>query len=198
MATAWLKPANRTVGMFLPESNPERAPDYELSIAVSPQQALLYRMCGDRNPLHSDPAFAAIDMTNVQQTAGELDQQISIVQQRIARFEKLIGSGAVPQGASGVGCAPAGERSLLEEGKAGMIALRSRPVHGERAGRGSPAPLDHHLRPLTTYSLPRMAMLHWMFVASEDATSGSVIKNAERISPFISGFSHLSLCARVP
>jgi hypothetical protein len=33
----------------------ERAPDFELSIAVSPQQALLYRMCGDRNPLHSDP-----------------------------------------------------------------------------------------------------------------------------------------------
>lgn len=38
---------------------PDRAPDFELSIAVSPQQALLYRMCGDRNPLHSDPEFAA-------------------------------------------------------------------------------------------------------------------------------------------
>ena len=34
---------------------PYRAPDFELSIPVSPQQALLYRMCGDRNPLHSDP-----------------------------------------------------------------------------------------------------------------------------------------------
>ena len=38
---------------------PQRAPDFELSIPVSPQQALLYRMCGDRNPLHSDPEFAA-------------------------------------------------------------------------------------------------------------------------------------------
>ena len=38
---------------------PDRAPDHELSVAVSPQQALLYRMCGDRNPLHSDPRFAA-------------------------------------------------------------------------------------------------------------------------------------------
>jgi acyl dehydratase len=38
---------------------PERAPDFELDVAVSPQQALLYRMCGDRNPLHSDPEFAA-------------------------------------------------------------------------------------------------------------------------------------------
>jgi acyl dehydratase len=37
----------------------ERAPDFELEIPVSPQQALLYRMCGDRNPLHSDPSFAA-------------------------------------------------------------------------------------------------------------------------------------------
>jgi len=38
---------------------PARAPDFELTIPVSPQQALLYRMCGDRNPLHSDPAFAS-------------------------------------------------------------------------------------------------------------------------------------------
>ena len=38
---------------------PQRAPDFELAIPVSPQQALLYRMCGDRNPLHSDPEFAA-------------------------------------------------------------------------------------------------------------------------------------------
>jgi acyl dehydratase len=38
---------------------PEGAPDFELSIPVSPRQALLYRMCGDRNPLHSDPGFAS-------------------------------------------------------------------------------------------------------------------------------------------
>lgn len=38
---------------------PDRAPDLELDIPVSPQQALLYRLCGDRNPLHSDPGFAA-------------------------------------------------------------------------------------------------------------------------------------------
>ena len=25
---------------------------------MTPQQAMLYRLCGDRNPLHSDPAFA--------------------------------------------------------------------------------------------------------------------------------------------
>lgn len=38
---------------------PDRAPDFELSIPTLPQQALLYRLCGDRNPLHSDPGFAS-------------------------------------------------------------------------------------------------------------------------------------------
>ncbi len=37
----------------------DRTPDLELSMPTSPAQALLYRMCGDRNPLHSDPDFAA-------------------------------------------------------------------------------------------------------------------------------------------
>jgi acyl dehydratase len=37
---------------------PDRPADLETSYAVTPQQALLYRLCGDRNPLHSDPAFA--------------------------------------------------------------------------------------------------------------------------------------------
>ncbi|CAN5601876.1 dehydrogenase [soil metagenome] len=38
---------------------PDRAPDLELAIPTLPQQALLYRLCGDRNPLHSDPGFAS-------------------------------------------------------------------------------------------------------------------------------------------
>lgn len=38
---------------------PNEKPDYEVSTHILPQQALLYRLCGDRNPLHSDPAFAA-------------------------------------------------------------------------------------------------------------------------------------------
>ena len=38
---------------------PDRAPDADTSYSTTPQQALLYRLCGDRNPLHADPEFAA-------------------------------------------------------------------------------------------------------------------------------------------
>ncbi|KZO59132.1 MULTISPECIES: MaoC/PaaZ C-terminal domain-containing protein [Dietzia] len=37
---------------------PERDADHTIEVATLPQQALFYRLCGDRNPLHSDPAFA--------------------------------------------------------------------------------------------------------------------------------------------
>ncbi len=37
---------------------PERAPDVEMAIPTRPDQALLYRLTGDRNPLHADPEFA--------------------------------------------------------------------------------------------------------------------------------------------
>lgn len=41
-----------------PHPLPDRAPDRTVEIATRPDQALLYRLSGDRNPLHSDPAFA--------------------------------------------------------------------------------------------------------------------------------------------
>jgi acyl dehydratase len=39
---------------------PDRAPDRSVTYPTLPNQALLYRLSGDRNPLHSDPAFAAL------------------------------------------------------------------------------------------------------------------------------------------
>ena len=39
---------------------PEKAPDKEITYLTRPDQALLYRLSGDRNPLHSDPSFAAL------------------------------------------------------------------------------------------------------------------------------------------
>jgi acyl dehydratase len=45
-----------------PENNvgpmPEREPDHVVTYETRADQALLYRLSGDRNPLHSDPVFA--------------------------------------------------------------------------------------------------------------------------------------------
>ncbi|HEY1919483.1 MAG TPA: MaoC/PaaZ C-terminal domain-containing protein [Streptosporangiaceae bacterium] len=48
-------PGPAAAGWTLPGS----APDVQVIATTRPDQALLYRLCGDRNPLHSDPAFAA-------------------------------------------------------------------------------------------------------------------------------------------
>ena len=42
-----------------PHKVPGRAPDRTIDISTRPDQALVYRLCGDRNPLHSDPEFAS-------------------------------------------------------------------------------------------------------------------------------------------
>jgi acyl dehydratase len=39
--------------------HPDRAPDIVVVQQTLPSQALVYRLSGDRNPLHSDPVFAA-------------------------------------------------------------------------------------------------------------------------------------------
>jgi acyl dehydratase len=44
-----VKPSHKT---------PDRAPDTIIALATRPEQALLYRLNGDYNPLHSDPAAA--------------------------------------------------------------------------------------------------------------------------------------------
>lgn len=39
---------------------PDREPDERVGLVTRPEQALLYRLSGDRNPLHSDPSFATL------------------------------------------------------------------------------------------------------------------------------------------
>ncbi|GGM75110.1 MaoC/PaaZ C-terminal domain-containing protein [Dactylosporangium sucinum] len=41
-----------------PPDPPQRAPDHTIVTPTLPQQALWYRLLGDRNPLHADPAVA--------------------------------------------------------------------------------------------------------------------------------------------
>jgi len=39
---------------------PDRKPDHQVTYKTREDQALTYRLSGDRNPLHSDPSFAAM------------------------------------------------------------------------------------------------------------------------------------------
>ncbi len=42
-----------------PWQRPDRDPDHRVALETRPEQALVYRLSGDRNPLHADPKFAA-------------------------------------------------------------------------------------------------------------------------------------------
>lgn len=44
---------------LVPVPLPDRAPDAERTVRLREDAALLYRLCGDWNPLHADPDFAA-------------------------------------------------------------------------------------------------------------------------------------------
>jgi acyl dehydratase len=48
-----------SIGQPKPHPLPDRAPDRTVTLPTSPGQALLYRLSGDLNPLHIDPAVAA-------------------------------------------------------------------------------------------------------------------------------------------
>ncbi len=73
------------------------------------------------------PPIAAIDVSDMRQKQGELDQQIAIVQRRLARQESLVGSGAVA-------------RTLVEETRLELEGLRDRRAALDKI-RSEPLPL---------------------------------------------------------
>ena len=73
-----------------------------------------------------------------------------------------------------------------------------RPSTSATLQRSSAAPVMNHLRASMTNSSPSRRIAPEMFVASQEATAGSVIAKHERISPSSSGTSHRSCCSGVP
>ena len=73
------------------------------------------------------PPMQAIDVSDMRQRQGEIDQQMSIVERRLARYETLAPSGAVA-------------RSVLEETKLELEGLRDRRAALDRV-RLEPVPL---------------------------------------------------------
>lgn len=71
--------------------------------------------------------FLAIDQSTMRQQAGDLDQQISIVERRVARYETLARSNAVA-------------RATLDDARLELAGLRQRRQEIERAKR-APEPL---------------------------------------------------------
>jgi acyl dehydratase len=49
---------SRALSQPQPHPIPDRAPDLECVLPTSPQAALIYRLSGDWNPLHAEPAVA--------------------------------------------------------------------------------------------------------------------------------------------
>ena len=71
------------------------------------------------------PPMQAIDVSDMRQRQGELDQQIAIVERRLARYEQLVASGAV-------------SRVQLEEARLELQGLQDRRASLDKIARASP------------------------------------------------------------
>lgn len=69
-----------------------------------------------------EPPIQAIDVSDMRQKEGELLQQIAIVERRVARFEKLVESNAVP-------------RTQLEDARTELEGLRERKAQLDKVRR---------------------------------------------------------------
>ena len=129
-------------GSSEPVELPDRAPDTDTTYDVTPQQALLYRLCGDRNPLHADPSFAR---------GGGLPRadpaRPVLLRDRAARRSPTSSSAATPRGSvasrrgSPAWCSPA-RRSGCAAGARTARVVASATVAGEGERDGAPVLAD--------------------------------------------------------
>ena len=71
------------------------------------------------------------------------------------------------------------------------------PITMKIAHRSSALPEIHHFVPEITYSSPSRRIVVCTLVASDDATSGSVMAKPDRMRPSSSGSSHSAFCSGV-
>ncbi len=88
-------------GRIIPDPNASGFVQASVSGRLSPPQGGFPKLgtivrAGDVLALVTPP-FQAIDVSDMRQKAGEQDQQINIVERRIARYESLAKTGAVPK-----------------------------------------------------------------------------------------------------
>lgn len=91
-----VEPAYPLVGRVIADPNRSGVVQSTISGRITPTAGRLPRL-GERVTAGQvlalvTPAFAAIDMTNVQQTAGDLDQQIALAQNKVEQFRPLVQS----------------------------------------------------------------------------------------------------------
>ncbi|MBX9757459.1 MAG: RND transporter [Beijerinckiaceae bacterium] len=104
-------------GRVIPDPNASGYVQAAVSGRLSPPQGGFPRLGARVNAgevvAYVTPPLSAAETSDQRQRQGELDQQISLIQQRIARFEKLVGSGAVA-------------RVQLDEARIELDAIRDR------------------------------------------------------------------------
>ena len=142
------RPTRKTLelpGRIIPDPNASGFVQASVSGRLSPPEGGFPRLgtivkAGDVLAFVTPP-FQAIDVSDMRQKAGELDQQISIVERRVARYEPLAKTGAVPkvtldeailelQGPAG---AP---RRARQDARRARAADRARVGHDRRGQRG--------------------------------------------------------------
>ncbi|HEU5108394.1 MAG TPA: MaoC/PaaZ C-terminal domain-containing protein, partial [Micromonosporaceae bacterium] len=133
---------------------PDREPDHVLDVPTLPQQALLYRLCGDRNPLHADPDFAGTagfsrpilhglctwGMVCKAVVDATLDADVTRVDEYAARFAGVVFPGETLR----IQVWSEGDRRAVAAStvERGAEVLRGRLVAASSHPNGHPLPLD--------------------------------------------------------